>query len=138
MNTPSAGFSVSVGSASGTGLSATALGLPGTALETFGSMDFDWVRVSAANNTKACDIANGTACVEKLVFRGFSLGGAGSMTVANSTLKPANPVSTTGTGCAPGPDQFGSRSFQVNVTVTNAHSVITTRSYKGLYAPGTG
>ena len=138
LNTPSAGFAVTVGSASSAALTAAGVGLAGTALETFGSMDFDWLRVSAADNTKQCAIANGAACVQRVAFHGFSLGGAGSLTVENSTTKPVTPASTTGTGCAPNPDQFGSRSFQVPVTVSNAHGVVTGRAYKGLYAPGTG
>ena len=57
--------------------------------------------------------------------------------VQNTTAKPTAPASTTGTGCAPGPDQFGSKSFQVPVTVTNANGVSSTRAFKGLFAPGT-
>jgi hypothetical protein len=137
-NTPSAGFAVSVGSPSASVLNASGVALPGTTLETFGSIDFDWVRVSAVDKTKQCAIANGAACVERIAFRGFSGGGAGSLRVQNGTVKPTSPVSTTGTGCAPGPDQFGSTGFQVPVSVTNAHGVTTIRFYAGLYAPGTG
>jgi len=137
LNTPSAGFSTSIGNPSSSALTTTGLSLPGTPLETFGSMDFDWVRVSALVNTKACDIANGAACVERLAFHFFSAGGGGILVVQNTTAKPTAPASTTGTGCAPGPDQFGSKSFQVPVTVTNANGVSSTRAFKGLFAPGT-
>ncbi len=85
LNTPSAGFVASVGSASASALNVAGVGLAGTALESFGSMDFDWVRVSAADNTKQCAIANGAACVEKIAFHGFSAGGAGSLRVQNTT-----------------------------------------------------
>jgi hypothetical protein len=137
-NTPPAGFTLSVGSPSASALSASGVGLPGVALETFGSIDFDWVRVSAVDKTKQCAIANGAACVERIAFRGFSTGAAGSLRVQNGTVKPTSPVSTTGTGCDPGKDQFGFVQFQVPVSVTNAHGVIPIRFYAGLYAPGTG
>jgi len=138
LNTPSAGFTVSVGTSSASALTPTGVGLPSVALETFGSMDFDWVRVSAADNTKQCAIANGAACVERIAFHGFSRGAVGSLRVQNTTTKPTSPASTTGTGCAPGADQFGSTSFQVPVIVNGAHGVITGRTYTGLYAPGIG
>src|SRR5216684_1012732 len=138
LNTPTAGFTVSVGTSSASALTPTGVGLPSVALETFGSMDFDWVRVSAADNTKQCAIANGAACVERIAFHGFSRGAVGSLRVQNTTTKPTSPASTTGTGCAPGADQFGSTSFQVPVIVNGAHGVITGRTYTGLYAPGIG
>lgn len=138
LNIPSAGFSVSVGSSSSSLLTAAGLGLPAAALESFGSMDFDWVRVSALDNTKACAIANGSACVERIAFHGFDSGFEGTLSVKNTQTTPKTPASTTGTGCAPNPDQFGSTGFQVPVTVTNPHGVITTRTYSGLFAPGTG
>jgi hypothetical protein len=140
LNFPSAGWTLSVGNLSTTKISATSAQLLN--LESWGSMgvlgfDFDWVRVAAAgpNAGQACSSANGQACVEKLLFRRFSDGHAGSITVNNTVTTPSD--STTGFGCNPTSDQYKSLPFTVDVTIAQAHGTnVKSTLTKGTYARG--
>ena len=149
LNLPGAGTKVSAGASTADKVTAKGFGLDAVALESFGSMgtlgvNFDWVRVAAAgpNQGQACDIANGQACVEKLLFHDFSDGAVGFVLASNSTKLPVASAtvaaSTTKFGCAPSADQYGAASFLVPVQVDNAHGVTVVSTFGGTYARGTG
>jgi hypothetical protein len=144
LNLPSGGTTVKAGSTSKQAITAAYFG-PGALLESWGSMgtlgiDFDWVRVAASgpNAGKECNIANGQACVEKLLFRDFADGGVGQVTALNGVTAPTTPASTTGYGCAPNQDQFGSLSFLLDIDVGNLNGVTVSSIFTGTYAHGTG
>jgi len=91
LNLPAAGHHTSVGGPTSAKLTATTFGF-GTLLESWGAMesfgfDFDWVRVSAANNTLACSAAT-SPCIEKLVFAASWLPGSVRILITNTTTKP--------------------------------------------------
>jgi len=147
LNLPAAGTSSSVGSPTSAKLKVTAFGF-GSLLESWGSMgvlgvDFDWVRVSAANNTLGCSAAT-SPCIEKLVFGSFVAPAIGSILITNTTTKPtaSDPLGAGTLGCPPAgtgvPDAYGNVSFLIDVTVTSAHSVKATTLLGGKYALGTG
>jgi hypothetical protein len=149
LNLPGAGTSLATGTSSASKVQATGFGLDGVALESWGSMgsfgiDFDWVRVAAAgpNKDQACDIANGQACVEKLVFHDFADGNVGFVLATNSTTLPVASTtvvaSDTGFGCAPNQDLYGAGTFFVPVSVKQAHGITVTSTLAGQYARGTG
>jgi hypothetical protein len=149
LNRPAAGTTVSVGAADVAGVTATSFGF-GAELETWGAMgtlgfNFDWIRLSKADNSKPCAQANGDACIEKLLFRDFDTGFEGSIVARNTIAIPIGTgASTTGFGCPEYPppavpadvDQYGNAVFNVVVTVTNAHSVVAAKAFAGRYARG--
>ncbi|HEX9602962.1 MAG TPA: Ig-like domain-containing protein [Myxococcales bacterium] len=146
LNLPAAGTSSSMGSPTSSKLTTTGFGF-GTLLESWGSMgvlgfDFDWVRVSAADNTLACSAAT-SPCIEKLVFGNFVAPAIGSILITNTTTVPtaSDPLGAGSFGCPPNPpllDSYGNASFLIDVTVTNAHGVKATTLLAGRYARGTG
>jgi hypothetical protein len=146
LNLPAAGTTTSVGGPTSAKLTATTFGF-GTLLESWGAMgvlgfDFDWVRVSAANNTLACSAAT-SPCIEKLVFGSFVAPRIGSILITNTTTKPlaSDPLGAGSYGCPPnppGPDLYGNAGFQIDVTVTSANAVKATTLLGGRYARGTG
>jgi hypothetical protein len=146
LNIPNAGTFVDLGDVTTDKVKPKAFGLA-TYLESWGSMGvlgftFDYVRVAAAgpNAGQACTIANGQACVEKLLFRVFDDGLAGSVAVQNQVKAPdstaSRGVSTTGFGCAPNADQYGTGGFLLNVNVHNANNTMATTAYAGQFAQG--
>jgi hypothetical protein len=144
LNVPPGGTTVALGTSSKAAIQVGYFGL-GTLLESWGSMgelgiDFDWVRVAASgpNAGKECNIANGQACVEKLLFRSFDDGGVGQLTALNTVTIPTSPASTTGSGCPGNPDQFGTSTFLVDFNVTNLNGVTVSSTFQGTYARGTG
>jgi hypothetical protein len=145
LNMPAAGTTTTVGAPSAAALKLDKFGF-GPWYESWGSMgvlgfDFDWVRVSAADNTQPCSAAT-SPCVEKLVFRRFLDGFAGTIMVTNTLKTPtaSDPLgaSSTGFGCAPTPDQYGTAGFLVPIDVLNAHAVDVGSTVSGTYARGTG
>ncbi|HWE24964.1 MAG TPA: hypothetical protein VG496_13580, partial [Myxococcales bacterium] len=143
LNFPSAGTTTTVGAPSAAVLTLNTFGL-GTTFENWGAMgvqgsDFDWVRVSAADNTQPCSVAT-SPCIEKLVFRNFFDGFAGSVTATSTVKTPtaSDPqgASNTGFGCAPTPDQYGMAGFLIPIDVMNAHSVDAGSIISGTYARG--
>jgi hypothetical protein len=146
LNLPSAGATTTIGSPTVSGLKVDSFGFSTGTLETWGSMgvlgfDFDWVRVSAANNLQPCSAAT-SPCIEQLVFGTFSDGFAGIVNVSNPAKTPlaSDPkgVSSTGFGCAPTPDQYGVGSFLLPIDVVNAHSITVGGLLGGKYAKGAG
>jgi hypothetical protein len=146
LNIPNAGTNIQLGDATTKKITPTAFGFA-TYLESWGSMGilgfhFDYVRVAAAgpNAGQACTIANGQACVEKLLFRVFDDGFAGSLAVQNEVKAPVAQASrgatSTGFGCAPNVDQYGFGGFLVNVIVHNANETSATTAYSGQFAQG--
>ena len=134
-----------MGAPSASVLTVTTFGL-GATFESWGSMgiqgfDFDWVRVSAANNAQPCSAAT-SPCIEELVFGNFSDGFAGTINVASTVKTPtaSDPLgaSTTKYGCAgnPAADQYGFSSFILPIDVTNAHGVAASSAVGGTYARG--
>jgi hypothetical protein len=145
LNLPAAGTSTVPGSPSVAKLTAKTFGF-GNLLESWGSMgvlgvDFDWVRVSAANNTLACSAAT-SPCIEKLVFGSFVAPAVGAILVTNTTTVPlaSDPLGAGSFGCPPPspPDAYGNAGFLFDVTVTSAHGVKATSLFSGRYARGTG
>jgi len=145
LNLPAAGTTSSMGTASVDKLTPKSFGF-GALLESWGAMGilgsgFDWVRVSAADNTLACSAAT-SPCVEKLVFRNFVAPAIGSILITNETTRPtaSDPLGAGSFGCPPPtpPDAYGFAGFFIDVTVNNAHSVAATTLLSGRYARGTG
>jgi hypothetical protein len=98
--------------------------------------NFDWVRVSAADNTKACAIANGSACVERLVFGDFDPGYRITATVTDTNKVPTpTPGAGAGHACPPTPTA-GTRvsSFTVTFKGTTGGSFSNVNSPAGTYA----
>jgi hypothetical protein len=146
LNMPCAGTTTSVGASNASALKVDLFGLGAPWFESWGAMgvqgfDFDWVRVSAADNTQPCSAAT-SPCIETLVFRGFLDGFVGAITMTSSVKTPvaADPLgaSTTGFGCAPTPDQYGTAGFLLPVDVLNAHAVDASSILSGTYARGKG
>jgi len=143
LNLPSAGTTTTVGASSATVLKVDKFGL-GPWYESWGAMgvlgfDFDWVRVSAADNTQPCSAAT-SPCIEKLVFRRFDDGLAGSITVTSTVKTPtaSDPLGASSTGHGCDPDQYGTAGFALPVDVLNLNSVNAGSALSGTYARGKG
>lgn len=150
LNSPAAGTtftSQTLGPA--TTITITAIGFPSPTLDNSGAMgvfgqDFDYAQVSAktdaSGNNLPCVIANGQACIDKLFFYQFSTSLAGVLAADNSATTPvaaaSKGASTTGFGCAPTADQYGSRVFDAQVTVRQSNNVSSSAILTGLFAPG--
>jgi len=143
LNLPAAGTSPAVGGASVSELKLSSFGFD-PLLESWGAMGvlgfgFDWVRVSAADNTLGCSAAT-SPCIEKLVFRSFDTPPIGSVLISNTVKTPvaSDPLGAGTFGCDPGHDAYGFAGFVVDVSVTNAHAVKTGTLLGGTYARGKG
>ena len=150
LNSPAAGATVSVQpTGPATSVALTPTGFANPTRDTWGAMgvfgqDFDYALVSAktdaSGNNLPCVIANGQACVDKLFFGDFGSGLAGKLQADNSAITPpaaaARGKSTTGFGCAPTADQYGSARFTAQVSVKQVNNVTATTPFTGLFAPG--
>ncbi|HEX9578759.1 MAG TPA: hypothetical protein VF993_13480, partial [Myxococcales bacterium] len=91
--------------------------------------------VSAADNTKACAIANGSACVERLVFGDFDPGYRITATVTDTNKVPTPPGAGAGHACPVTPTA-GTRvsPFTVTFKATTGASISNVNSPIGTYA----
>jgi hypothetical protein len=96
--------------------------------------NFDWVRVSAADNTKACAIANGSVCVERLVFGDFDPGYRITATVTDTNKVPPPLAAGAGHACPVTPTA-GTHvaNFSVTFKGTTGASISNVNSPVGTY-----
>ena len=110
----------------------------GTEGDNYGAMGilhstFDWVRLSAADPTKPCAIANGPACIEQIVFGDFDPGFRMSVYVTTANKLPAA-LNGAGKGCGASPSA-GTHTTSFTVEVTAREGLVTTvGAASGTYA----
>ena len=90
-------------------------------LDNLGSMDVSWERVSAANPTKDCTVANTTngVCITKTEFGGWDSGYRIGLVLLNANKTP--PVAVPGHACGTPTAGTAATGFTIDVTATQPH-----------------
>jgi len=103
-------------------------------LDNIGSSDVSWEKVSAANPTTACTVANTVngACVMQTEFGGWDDGYRLSIQVEDSNKSPSTATPSPGHACGAKSPGTNVGTFVIDVSTTGPH-VITHSSVSGTY-----
>jgi hypothetical protein len=96
-----------------------------TELDNVGSMDVSWEKVSAANLTLPCTVANTVngACVMQTEFGIFDAGGRLGVQVANTAKSPTTSTPSPGHACGATPSAGTSLgTFRVDLAAAGPHA----------------
>jgi hypothetical protein len=107
--------------------------------ESWGSMgqlglDFQYIAVSAGAQPIACNIANGPACIDKLLFQNWDTGFRGQLLFRNRSTLPVGSAPLTDHGCAPNKTVGVNYTFDWAVQATGPNGNQSVGLFHGIYA----